>query len=45
MAGRDGAIAAALDELVEAAVALNRDPGRQHRVARGWHESGNQAVA
>jgi hypothetical protein len=39
MAGRDAAIAAALDELIEAASAL-AEGLRQHRVARGWHESG-----
>ena len=45
LAGRDAAIAAALDELIEAASALTERAHRQHRVARGWHESGNPTRA
>jgi hypothetical protein len=44
MAGRDAAIAAAPDELIEAASALADSVRRQHRVARGRHESGNPAT-
>jgi integrase len=43
MAGRDAAIAAAPDQLIEAARPW-RTTRRQHRVARGWHESGNPAT-
>jgi integrase len=43
MAGRDAAIAAALDELIEAASALAESPPSA-RVARGWHESGNRVA-
>jgi hypothetical protein len=44
MAGRDAAIAAALDELIEPDRPWP-SVHRQHRVARGWHESGNPAAA
>jgi hypothetical protein len=43
MAGRDAAIAAALDQLIEAASTL-AEGRRQHRVAHGWHESGNRVA-
>jgi integrase len=42
MAGRDAAIAAALDELVQAAWAQTEDAAPLG-VARGWHEPGNTA--
>jgi hypothetical protein len=42
--GRDAAIAAALDELVEAAAALTETPPSASSGTR-WHESGNPAAA
>ena len=40
MAGRDQAIAAALDELVQAAATCRRSDRPRCLVARGWHEPG-----
>jgi hypothetical protein len=42
MAGRDAAIAAALDELIQAAPTRPQDRPPLV-VARGWHEPGNTA--
>jgi hypothetical protein len=44
LAGQDAAIAAALDELIEAASALAERPPSAPS-ARGWHESGNPTRA